>query len=235
MSNYTTGEMAKLCDVSVRTVQFYDHKGILHPSSESDGGRRIYNDNDLTKMRLICTLRAIGLSLVSIKSIMDSDMSGKIFSILLDEQLNILSAEMEQRQRQVKMIHVMKESIANKTIVPVNSILDIEQRMKNNFNNRLKLTLIYMTVAIVVILGTGVAAWLITSQFWWGLGAYIIAAVFGITVTLLSLRNVEFICPNCDAAFTPKLLRAFFTTGDHKVRWMRCPACDEKNWCVMRK
>ena len=29
MSNYTTGEMAKLCNVSVRTVQFYDTKGIL--------------------------------------------------------------------------------------------------------------------------------------------------------------------------------------------------------------
>ena len=24
MSSYTTGELAKLCDVSVRTVQFYD-------------------------------------------------------------------------------------------------------------------------------------------------------------------------------------------------------------------
>ncbi|MCL2854927.1 MAG: MerR family transcriptional regulator [Defluviitaleaceae bacterium] len=48
--------MAKLCDVSVRTVQFYDQKGVLHPSSESEGGRRIYNDDDLTKLRLICTL-----------------------------------------------------------------------------------------------------------------------------------------------------------------------------------
>ena len=28
MSNYTTGEMAKLCNVSVRTVQFYDTKGM---------------------------------------------------------------------------------------------------------------------------------------------------------------------------------------------------------------
>jgi len=38
MSNYTTGEMAKLCNVSVRTVQFYDHRGVLHPSSETEGG-----------------------------------------------------------------------------------------------------------------------------------------------------------------------------------------------------
>ena len=29
MSNYTTREMAKLCNVSVRTVQFYDQEGGL--------------------------------------------------------------------------------------------------------------------------------------------------------------------------------------------------------------
>ena len=83
MSNYTTGEMAKLCDVSVRTVQFYDTKGILHPSGLTEGGRRIYNDGDLSKFRLICTLKAIGLSLNSIKSIMESELSGKILTILL--------------------------------------------------------------------------------------------------------------------------------------------------------
>ena len=30
MSKYTTGEIAKLCGVSVRTVQYYDERGILN-------------------------------------------------------------------------------------------------------------------------------------------------------------------------------------------------------------
>ena len=33
MSKYTTGEIAKLCGVSVRTVQYYDERGILTPES----------------------------------------------------------------------------------------------------------------------------------------------------------------------------------------------------------
>ena len=77
MPNYTTGEMAKLCNVSVRTVQFYDTKGILHPSDLTEGGRRIYNDDDLRKFRLVCTLKAIGLSLNSIKSVLESELYGK--------------------------------------------------------------------------------------------------------------------------------------------------------------
>lgn len=40
MSSYTTGELAKQCGVSVRTVQFYDGRGLLHPSALSEGGRQ---------------------------------------------------------------------------------------------------------------------------------------------------------------------------------------------------
>lgn len=56
---YTTGEMAKLCGVSVRTVQYYDKRGILMPDELSEGGRRIYSEDDLHKLRIICFLRSI--------------------------------------------------------------------------------------------------------------------------------------------------------------------------------
>ena len=39
MSQYTTGELAKQCGVTVRTVQFYDQKGILIPSALIFGWR----------------------------------------------------------------------------------------------------------------------------------------------------------------------------------------------------
>lgn len=38
MSKYTTGEIAKLCGVSVRTVQYYDTRNILTPSELTEGG-----------------------------------------------------------------------------------------------------------------------------------------------------------------------------------------------------
>ena len=47
MSKYTTGELAKLCGVTVRTVQYYDSRGILIPSELSEGGRRLYSEDDL--------------------------------------------------------------------------------------------------------------------------------------------------------------------------------------------
>ena len=51
MSQYTTGEMAKACGVTVRTVQFYDQKGILVPGSLTEGGRRQYSEEDLKMIK----------------------------------------------------------------------------------------------------------------------------------------------------------------------------------------
>ncbi|MET3634891.1 DNA-binding transcriptional MerR regulator [Streptococcus porcorum] len=45
---YSTGELAKLAGVSVRTVQYYDQRGILVPSELTEAGRRIYSDRDFT-------------------------------------------------------------------------------------------------------------------------------------------------------------------------------------------
>lgn len=69
MPQYSTGELAKLCEVSVRTVQFYDAKDLLKPSELTEGGRRLYSGDDLNKLRLICMLKALGLTLASIKGI----------------------------------------------------------------------------------------------------------------------------------------------------------------------
>ena len=237
MSTYTTGEMAKLCNVSVRTVQFYDTKGILHPSDLTGGGRRIYNDDDLHKFRLICTLKAIGLSLNSIKSVLESELSGKILTILLDEQVKLLTAEIDERQKQLKMINVIKESIHDKAIIPANTILGIEDTMKKRkkINSKKTLVMVYIGVGIFSVLGFLFMLWLITSRIWWGLALYIIFGVLGLSMAAFQLKDSEFICPKCNSAFKPPLRRTLFSTGSHKLRWMTCPECRHTDWCIVRK
>lgn len=47
LKEYTTGELANICGVTKRTVQYYDKEKIVVPSKMSDGGRRIYTEDDL--------------------------------------------------------------------------------------------------------------------------------------------------------------------------------------------
>ncbi len=126
MSKYTTGELAKLCDVSVRTVQFYDTKDILKPTELSEGGRRLYTEADLEKLRTICLLKSLGLSLDSIKGILQSETPSKILMLLLDEQTKHIENEIREKTSQIKAIGLVKESLKNTTVIPVNSMTDID-------------------------------------------------------------------------------------------------------------
>ena len=83
---YTTGEIAKLCGVSVRTVQYYDDRGILIPSELSEGGRRLYSEDDLRRMRIVCFLREAGLPINSISALLAEEKPQNVISVLLEEQ-----------------------------------------------------------------------------------------------------------------------------------------------------
>ena len=73
MSKYTTGELAKLCGVTVRTVQYYDARGILIPSELTEGGRRLYSDDDLKRMKVICFLRELDIPINTISQMLKEE------------------------------------------------------------------------------------------------------------------------------------------------------------------
>jgi len=95
--------------------------------------------------------------------------------------------------------------------------------------------MIYIVVGVFVASQLLLLVWLITSRIWWALAVYMFAAICGILMAVLQLKDTVFICPKCDSVFKPSLRRAFFSTGGHKVRWMTCPECGNKDWCVLRK
>ena len=95
MLKYTTGELAKLCNVSVRTVQFYDTKNLLKPSEISEGGRRLYTEADVKKLSFICLLKTLSLNLEAIKQILEHADSNDIILSILDEQLKQLKLDIE--------------------------------------------------------------------------------------------------------------------------------------------
>jgi len=66
----TTGERARKCNVSVRTIQYYDKEELLKPSELSQGGRRIYIEDDVMKLKCICLYGALGFSIEKMKPIL---------------------------------------------------------------------------------------------------------------------------------------------------------------------
>ncbi|MDO4748303.1 MAG: MerR family transcriptional regulator, partial [Eubacteriales bacterium] len=131
MSKYTTGEIAKICEVTVRTVQYYDSRGILTPSELSDGGRRLYTDDDLKKLKIICFLRDMGLPINSISKMLCDSESKATVEVLLQQHEQEVKAEYEQCSKKLDVVRGLLNELKQTDDFTVNTLGDVAQIMKN--------------------------------------------------------------------------------------------------------
>ncbi|UVI32934.1 MerR family transcriptional regulator [Paenibacillus spongiae] len=59
-------EVAKQTKITVRTLRYYDQIGLLTASSKTEGGHRLYSEEDLKKLQYIQFLKGMGYSLQDI-------------------------------------------------------------------------------------------------------------------------------------------------------------------------
>lgn len=68
---YKVSEVARLANVTVRTLHHYDDLGLLRPSGRSRAGYRLYSDADLLRLHRIVVGRSLGLALEEIRRTLD--------------------------------------------------------------------------------------------------------------------------------------------------------------------
>lgn len=57
------GELAERTSLSLRTIRHYDEIGLLTPSGRTEGGFRLYTDDDFDRLMLIRRMKPLGYSL----------------------------------------------------------------------------------------------------------------------------------------------------------------------------
>jgi DNA-binding transcriptional MerR regulator len=93
MKAYTTGQLAKLAGVSVRTLHHYDHLGLLGPSARTAAGYRLYGGPELLRLQQILFFKELDLPLEEIDRILDDPGFDPVESLRHHRQL--LQREME--------------------------------------------------------------------------------------------------------------------------------------------
>lgn len=57
------GELAGLVEMSTRTIRYYEEIGLLNSVKRIEGGKRVYTEKDLQRLKFIKRLKHLGLTL----------------------------------------------------------------------------------------------------------------------------------------------------------------------------
>jgi len=104
---YTIGELARMFEVTPRTIRFYEQEGLLAPRRE--GQKRIYSEKDRVRLKLTLRGKRLGFSLAEIREVVmmyDAMPDGnarqlwRLLEILADKRANL--------ERQLEDIRLMR-------------------------------------------------------------------------------------------------------------------------------
>lgn len=131
----TVGQVARKMNVTVRTLQYYDKEGLLHPSTESEGGRRLYTDKDLIKLHQILSLKSLGFSLEDIKERLISLDAPCDVANALEKQADEIRKKIEQLSESLQAIKQLRTEVLQMQSVDFKKYADIivNLQMKNEF------------------------------------------------------------------------------------------------------
>ncbi|MGG4603906.1 MerR family transcriptional regulator [Paenalcaligenes sp. Me131] len=108
---WKVGELAKMADVSVRTLHHYEHIGLLTPSGRSEGGYRLYDQQDVYRLMQILCLSQVGMPLADVQQVLAQYPDGILGH--LKQHLKTLSERIEQMQVIRDRLQVVMHKIAD--------------------------------------------------------------------------------------------------------------------------
>lgn len=104
---YTIGRFARHAGVTVKRVRFYADQKLLPPSARTERGYRLFTDEDLVRLDLICTLREAGFGLDDIRRILGRPVA---LRDVLHLRLKAVEAQIESQTRIVRMLRAVLAS-----------------------------------------------------------------------------------------------------------------------------
>lgn len=101
-NSFTIGELAKEFGITLRTLRFYEDKGLINPRRE--GQNRVYNRRDRARLKLVLMGKNVGFSLNEILDMLD-------LYDLRDGQVTQLRVALDKFNEQIGVLKKQKSDI----------------------------------------------------------------------------------------------------------------------------
>ncbi len=233
MALYTTGELARACGVSVRTLQFYDAKGLLKPAQTAAGGRRLYDAAQLKTLQLICMYKSLGFSLRDIQQLLQSEHPQKQALALLMQQGAALDGQLARLQAQRKQITLLTDAMQNCGRLPCVRTEDWQHLYQSaRLLRGVHVRMLMIGIAMDLVQPAALFIWIIQGKWFFFAACIPCVIALGLWMTHLYHRHTDFLCPCCHARFHPPLRALLRWQHRGRARMLTCPVCGQRSYCI---
>jgi len=105
------GELAKKLEMSQRTVRYYEEIGLLNSIKRVEGGRRVYTDIDLRRLKLIKRLKIMGMTLSEMQELEAMWTIEKSNEKVLKRLLELLSNHLKRLDDRILDLDILRNEI----------------------------------------------------------------------------------------------------------------------------
>ncbi|MGN0813734.1 MAG: MerR family transcriptional regulator [Candidatus Coproplasma sp.] len=106
--SYSVGEAAKILGVAPSALRYYDKEGLLPGTKRSQGGARVFDENDFETLKIIACLKNSGMQIKEIKKFIDLCCLG---DSTIGERLELFINRKEEIEKQIAELNATLETV----------------------------------------------------------------------------------------------------------------------------
>lgn len=104
------GEVSRLSGLPVRTVHYYEDRGLLEPASRTEAGYRLYGQEELARLRFITRAKLLGLTLEETRKMVGLAAGCNRGEIVPDLE-ETLQEKLRETERRMEELAAFKENL----------------------------------------------------------------------------------------------------------------------------
>lgn len=106
--SYSIGQVAKMNDLTISQIHYYDNQGLLPFIERTEKGDRIFDEEALKYLEMILCLKNTGMPIKEIKHFIDWSMVG---AITIPQRLEMM------KQQELKILQQIRDSESNLKLI----------------------------------------------------------------------------------------------------------------------
>ncbi|CEE90009.1 Zn(II)-responsive transcriptional regulator, regulates Zn export (MerR family) [Xenorhabdus nematophila str. Anatoliense] len=128
---YRIGQLAKLASVTPDTIRFYEKQGLMEHEERTEGGYRLYQEQDLQRLRFIRYAKQLGFTLEAIVELLSIRVDPEYHTcqeskLIVDSRLKEIEEKLLEMQRMRDSLKMLSDACCGSTHISTYcSILEI--------------------------------------------------------------------------------------------------------------